>query len=139
MMSKNNESGYMELAHTADWALKVWAPDLSGLFIQAAQGMYALMGLTLEEIPCAERTIEVSGEDAEVLLVSFLEELLYYAGMHGEGVCRFDLRFGDQQLTAALCTVPVSGQEKEIKAVTYHGLKFEKTAQGLGTVIVFDV
>jgi SHS2 domain-containing protein len=101
--------------------------------------MYALMGLTLEETPCVKRTIEVSGQDAEDLLVSFLEELLYQAGMQGEGACRFDLRFEDQQLTAGLCMAPVSGQEKEIKAVTYHGLKIMETPQGLETVIVFDV
>ena len=88
MMIKNSESGYKELAHTADWALKVWAPDLGGLFIQAAQGMYALMGLTLDEMPCDEYIFEVNGHDAEGLLVSFLEELLYQAEMHGVGYRR---------------------------------------------------
>jgi len=139
MMIKNTESGHMELAHTADWALKVWAPDLGGLFIEAAQGMYGLMGLRLKEIPCVKRTIAVTGQDAEDLLVSFLEELLYHAEMRGEGVRGFDLRFEGQQLTAVLCAVPVIGQEKEIKAATYHSLRIEKTAQGLETVIVFDV
>ena len=138
-MIKNTESGYMELAHTADWALKVWSPDLEGLFIQAAQGMYGLMGLTLEEVPCVKRRIEVRGQDAEDLLVSFLEELLYRAEMHGEGGCSFDLRFADQQLTVAVCIVPAGGPEKEIKAVTYHGLKIVDTPQGYETVIVFDV
>ena len=127
------------MAHTADWALKVWAPDLGGLFIQAVQGMYALMGVVLDEMPCVERVFELTGQDAEDLLVSFLEELLYHAEMHGEGVCSFDVRFEDQQLIAAVCIVPVSGPEKEIKAVTYHGLKIVETPQGLETVIVFDV
>lgn len=138
-MIKNTESGYMELSHTADWALKVWAPDLAELFMQAAQGMYALMGMTLEEAPCTERRIQVSGQDTEVLLVSFLEELLYYAEMHHEGFKRFDLFVAADQLTADLCGAPIREQEKEIKAVTYHGLQIEKTPQGVETVIVFDV
>ena len=138
-MIKNSESGYKELAHTADWALKVWAPDLGGLFIQAAQGMYALMRLTLEEIPCDEYIFAVNGHDAEGLLVSFLEELLYQAEMHGLGYRGFVLQFADQQLTVTACAVPVCTMGKEIKAVTYHDLRIGKTAQGLETEIVFDV
>ena len=139
MMIKNTESGYLELAHTADWALKVWAPDLAGMFAQAAQGMYALMGVTLGDAPCTDRRVEVSGQDAEVLLVSFLEELLYLAEMQQEGFSRFDVRIGAGQLTADLCGAPIREQEKQIKAVTYHGLQIKQTPQGLETVIVFDV
>jgi len=36
--------GFEEKAHTADWALRVWADDLEGLFAEAARGMYALAG-----------------------------------------------------------------------------------------------
>jgi protein archease len=139
MMIKNTESGYKELAHTADLALKVWAPDLAGLFVQAAQGMYALMGVVLAESPCAARTIEVAGYDAEDLLVSFLEEILYQAEMHDEGYRQFALNMEAKQLIAEMCAAPLRRFEKEIKAVTYHGLRIEETAQGLETVIVFDV
>ena len=95
--------------------------------------------MTLEEIPCDEYIFEVNGHDAEGLLVSFLEELLYQAEMHGVGYRRFVLRFADQQLTVTACAVPVCTMVKEIKAVTYHDLRIEKTAQGLETEIVFDV
>ena len=40
--------GYREIEHTADWELKVWAPDLRGLLEQAARGMYALSGIILD-------------------------------------------------------------------------------------------
>jgi SHS2 domain-containing protein len=36
--------GFEEKAHTADWALHVWADVLEGLFAEAARGMYALAG-----------------------------------------------------------------------------------------------
>ena len=36
--------GFEEITHTADWALRVWADDLEGLFAEAARGMYALSG-----------------------------------------------------------------------------------------------
>ncbi|MCD4673194.1 MAG: archease [Anaerolineaceae bacterium] len=139
MMIKNNESGYIELAHTADWALKIWAPDLAGLFIQAAQGMYALMQVELEEGPCLERTIQFAGGDVEDLLVSFLQELLYLAEMHAEGYSRFSVCVAEDHLTASLSGAPIRSQGKEIKAVTYHHLQINKSVHGLETVIVFDV
>jgi len=37
-MNEKSLSGFEEIRHTADWALRVWAPDLSTLFTQAAQG-----------------------------------------------------------------------------------------------------
>jgi hypothetical protein len=42
------EFGFREHAHTADWELEVWAPDLATLFVQAALGMYALSGVILQ-------------------------------------------------------------------------------------------
>ncbi len=41
-------SGFREKDHTADWELEVWAPDLPGLLVEAARGMYWLMGARLE-------------------------------------------------------------------------------------------
>ena len=38
------EFGFREHAHTADWELEVWAPDLPALLEQAAHGMYAISG-----------------------------------------------------------------------------------------------
>jgi len=39
-----NVSPYVEVEHTADWALRVWAPTLEELFVDAARGMYELAG-----------------------------------------------------------------------------------------------
>ena len=41
------EFGFREHAHTADWELEVWAPDLPTLLEQAARGMYAISGVQL--------------------------------------------------------------------------------------------
>ena len=44
-------SGYVELDHTADWALRVQGTDLADLLEQAAAGMLALAGA----VPCLAR------------------------------------------------------------------------------------
>jgi SHS2 domain-containing protein len=72
MIQENSKSGYLELAHTADWALKVWAPDLVRLFIEAAAGMYMLMEVQLEHEPRSSVPLDLQAFDDESLLVAFL-------------------------------------------------------------------
>jgi hypothetical protein len=67
----------IRIAHTADWALKVWSVDLPGLFREAALGMYALMDVQFGA-PTQPRRLELSAHDPESLLVGFLSELLYF-------------------------------------------------------------
>lgn len=131
--------GFIEIEHTADWALKVWAPDVSALFAQAAQGMYWLMETTLQPEPRLTRTVRLEGADAESLLVSFLSELLYLGESQGLGFDLFDLSVDDTRLTAQLQGAPIAEQKKEIKAVTYHNLAIQHTPRGVRTTIVFDV
>lgn len=138
-MIKNTETGYEEVTHTADVALKVWAPDMAGLFAQAAMGMVDLMDLQLDPEARVQRTIRVTGQDTEDLLVSFLQELLYLAEMHKEGYDRFVIRVAEDSLEAELAGGPITAQGKEIKAVTYHQLHIRETPRGVETVIVFDV
>jgi SHS2 domain-containing protein len=139
MMDEKRASGYLEISHTADWALKVWAPDLPGLFEQAAHGMYALLQIRLQPGGDYECPVDLEAEDAEDLLVSFLSELLYLTEQEGLGFDMFDLVIEDVHLCGRIIGAPVESQAKEIKAVTYHNLAIQKTEQGLETTIVFDV
>lgn len=131
--------GFIEIDHTADWALKVWAPDLPQLFRMAAVGMYSLTEATFEEQPRVERMIELSGIDVESLLVSFLSELLYLGESEGLGFDRFQINVLDTTLRALAEGAPIAVQKKEIKAVTYHNLQIRHTAAGFSVTIVFDV
>ena len=138
-MDEKRNSGYLEISHTADWALKVWAPDLPGLFEQAAHGMYALLQICLQPGGDYECPVDLDAEDAEGLLVSFLSELLYLTEQEGLGFEMFDLVVDDIHLSGRMIGAPVESQAKEIKAVTYHNLVIQKTERGLETTIVFDV
>lgn len=135
-------SPYREVEHTADWALQVWAPSLPELFVDAARGMLALAGHTPDPGPPAPeawRPIEVSADDAEALLVSWLQEVLYL--LEAEGVA------GDHYRMLALdpthLRAEVAGQpariDKVIKAVTYHNLAIRATPAGYDVTVVFDV
>lgn len=139
MMIEKQSSGYLEISHTADWALKVWAPDLSGLLEQAAYGMYALLQIQLQPGGRYECPLDLEAEDAESLLVSFLSELLYLTEQECLGFDAFDLAIEGFHLSGRMIGAPVESQRKEIKAVTYHNLAIQTSQQGLETTIVFDV
>jgi protein archease len=132
-------AGFNELHHTADWEIEVWAPDLPGLFEQAAIGMYALSGTHLYPEPRITRTFELVAEDTEGLLVKFLAELLYLGEQYGLAFDDFKLQIEAGSLRARLHGAPMTEQSKEIKAVTYHKLAIQPGPRGLEARIVFDV
>jgi SHS2 domain-containing protein len=138
-MMEDRDFGFTEIEHTADWALKVWAPELPKLFALAAQGMYWLTETTLQPGPRQVRMIEVDGVDDESLLVSFLSELLFLSETQALAFDGFDISIQDLRLSAQIRGGPVAGQRKEIKAVTYHNLTIDPTPRGFETTIVFDV
>jgi SHS2 domain-containing protein len=134
------EFGFREHAHTADWELEVWAPDLSGLLEQAARGMYALAGMRLQPELNQVRMVALQADDAESLLVRFLSELLWLEQEQKLGFDRFAIKIDEQlNLQASLEGSAITNLDKEIKAVTYHNLQVEHTPQGLRANIVFDV
>jgi SHS2 domain-containing protein len=138
-MKTDDLAGYQEIAHTADWELQVWAPDLPALLEQAARGMYHLQGLALKSGPRREHSFTLTYQDIESLIVEFLGELLYLIETTELAFDRFDLKITDYSLHADLSGAPLELLSKEIKAVTYHNLTVHQTKQGLQANIVFDV
>jgi SHS2 domain-containing protein len=132
--------GFREHAHTADWELEAWAPDLPSLLEQSARGMYTLSGMRLQSGLPQTRSITLHGEDAESLLVRFLSELLWLEQEEGLGFEDFSITVDKQyNLHADLGGSSIANLDKEIKAVTYHNLAVQTTKQGLRVTIVFDV
>lgn len=139
----HSDSGHEELPHTADWALRVWAADPAGLYVEAARGMNALSGAQPAEGPRTKRTFETAAPDRESLLVAFLSELVYAAEQEGLTFDEFDVQAGQQDdiqtLRVEMEGAPLLSADKAIKAVTYHNLHVRQTGRGWEAEIVFDV
>ncbi|HET9913300.1 MAG TPA: archease [Anaerolineales bacterium] len=149
--------GFEEIAHTADWSVRVWARDLPSLFAEAVRAMNSLAGTAIVEDARVKRTFESQAPDAESLLVAFLSELVYYQEQENLAFDVFKLEIKSATLTVALPDrawrhVPkgqklkvamegaqITSIDKAIKAVTYHNMKIEETSRGIEVVIVFDV
>lgn len=138
-MKADDGFGFSEIEHTADWSIRVWAPDLGRLFSQAAVGMYWLMETKLAEQPRVERKIALDAIDIEALLVSFLSELLYLGESEELGFDDLAVVIQGTELVVTARGAPIAAQKKEIKAVTYHNLVIQPYENGYQVTIVFDV
>jgi len=138
-MDSTQASGFEELPHTADWALRAWALDLEGLFAESARGMIALSGAQPAAGPRLERTFRSRAHDPESLLVRFLTELVYAADEERLAFDRFKVHLNGDLLEVQMSGAPLQSLTKVIKAVTYHNLQIRATQRGFEVEIVFDV
>lgn len=131
-------SGFAEVPHTADIALDVFAPNLEELFINAAKGLYHILGIRKGTKEVENIHISMAAEDSESLIVSLLNELLFYAANNQAGEF-VNLKLYDNKLEADLHLLEKKDQQKEVKAATFNDLVIVQDAEGFHTRIVFDV
>jgi SHS2 domain-containing protein len=132
-------SGFEELPHTADVAVRVWAESLPELFIEAAHAMYALSRVEPAPGPRTTRTLKQESPDSESLLVAFLSELVYSVEQENLVFDTFKVDLHASKLKVSMSGVPILSLSKYIKAVTYHNLQIRKEEHGFQAEIVFDV
>lgn len=133
--------GHEEVGHTAEWSIRVWAPTMTELFIEAAHGMLALLELNAQ--PSAEsewRDISLRAPDHEGLLVKWLHEILFGLETRYVSCTEFDIQVqSSPEIDGRVREVPAARPKKHIKAVTYHELDIQEREGRLETMIVFDV
>jgi SHS2 domain-containing protein len=134
-------TGFTEIEHTADYALRITGRDFAEMLVNAARGMVSLMVTDPAALPTeVEQSLELDALDAESMLVEWLNELAYWAEIEGLVFHRFELH--RVTLTALQATVRgghTPELQKHIKAVTFHNLQIIETDDGLETTVVFDV
>jgi len=136
----SSQATFVEVEHTADWAIRVCGTTLPELFANAATGMYSLVADLPSVKPAVRRAIEVKGVDAEALLVNWLNELIYHTEMDGEVFCEFHIEsFEPTHLRATVRAGRGIELKKQIKAVTFHNLQIVLTGDGYEVTLVFDV
>jgi SHS2 domain-containing protein len=139
------DAGMYELFdHTADLGLRATAGDLDTLFAEAARALTAAIVENPADVrPVQTFELNLSGAERDYLLFDWLKELLY--------------RFDTEHFLMADCTVQVRDDGlsatvrgeahdpqrhtlcHEVKAITYHELKVEKTADGWLAEVIVDI
>jgi SHS2 domain-containing protein len=134
---------YETFEHTADMGLRITAPDLAGLFEEAAAGLFSMLVSGVPESNGRVREIRIPGERHDYLLVDWLAELLSLSSAKAVWFDAFNVQLGAAGITAhtrehSLLTAGITVLT-EIKAITYHGLKLERSPDGWVAEIVVDV
>jgi protein archease len=135
---------YEVFGTTADVGVKSFGDTLGEAFETQAEGMFDVMAELASVQAKEEFSVEADGNDDELLLVSFLNELLFlFDAKHillkefhvtetGGGKLKASVKGEEIDLTRHVIKTP-------IKAVTYHMLKVERTPEGFKTTVVYDI
>jgi len=133
---------------TADVAFEAWGKTLEELFISAAAALLCTMAAAPEQVMRQqELTIRLDHEELDLLLLSFLQELIFYKDarrllLHADRV-QIAEREEDFCLEAA-----VSGEQidvarhrllVDVKAVTLHRFQLQFEDDIWKAVVVLDV
>ena len=135
---------YEFFEHTADLGLRVRAADLDTLFAEAARALFAAV---LED-PAAVRPLQrmdvpVTGTDRDYLLLDWLKALLYRFDAEHLLFGRFEAHVTADGLAGTAWGEPLDPDRHalahEVKAITYHGLKVERTDDGWLAEVIVDI
>jgi len=135
---------YETFEHTADLGLRVRAADLGGLFSEAGR---ALMTLLVEDPGAVPESriehVELSAGRLDDLFRDWLQEMLYLFEARRLVGTTFSCSLSDRTLSATVRGATYDprrhGGLEQIKAVTYHGLRLERTPEGYQAEVILDV
>jgi len=135
---------YETFDHTADVGLRVRAADLDTLFAEAARAMFSVMADNLEAVwPTEEVRITLPADDLDALLQQWLGELLYTFHVRKLVFADFSVAVSERGLQGVARGEPMDAArhklDVEIKAVTWHGLKVERTSDGWLAEVIVDI
>lgn len=135
---------YETFDHTADLGLRVRAPDLNTLFMEAGLALFASIIEDLQSVrPLESHGIEIPGDERELLLFDWLKELLYLFDAKHLVFGRFDIAVSEMGLHATAWGEPLDRERHvllhEVKAITYHQLKVEQTTDGWLAEVIVDI
>ncbi|MFN8473705.1 MAG: archease [Anaerolineae bacterium] len=135
---------YETFEHTADVGLRVIAPDLDTLFAEAGEALFSLIVEDLADVEAHEVvTIHIDGGDLPFLLFDWLNELLYRFDGEHRLFARFRAHVGptgvDGEGWGETWDRERHALDHEVKAITYHGLRVEPTADGWLAEVIVDI
>jgi SHS2 domain-containing protein len=130
--------------HTADLGLRIHAPDLNALFADGGRALLSVIVSKPDAVESRDRlTVHVAGTDLEYLFVDWLDELLFLFESKRFLAREFETELDDTGLSAIVRGEPCDPARHvlahEVKAVTYHGLTVEQSADGWRAEVILDI
>jgi len=130
--------------HTADLGLRATAGDLDTLFVEAGIALFTAIVDDIDTVqPRIEATVTLDGQDLDYLMFDWLRHLLNLFESDKWLFRTFEVQRIESGLTAIAFGEPFEPTRHtlshEVKAITYHELKVEQTAEGWLTEVIVDI
>jgi SHS2 domain-containing protein len=130
--------------HTADLGLRIRAADLDALFVEAAQALFETIVDDLATVqPLQRLELELQGDDREYLLFDWLNELLFRWDSEHLLLSRFEVKVDEAGLKGSAWGEPLDRARHtlghEVKAITYHDLRVERSGAGWLAEVIVDI
>lgn len=127
----------------ADIGFEVWSETLEGLFKEAALALYDIMVDVTKVDPIITKEVKLEASDIEMLLHSWLSELLFITDVEGLVFSDFDVKITGRRLEA-ICKGEEVDPEKhnpktEVKAITYHRFSVRKEGELWRATVIVDL
>ena len=132
------------LEHPADIGFEAFGSTREEVFANAARALFHLI-VDLDSVePRDDVLIEVEGSDPASLLVNWLSELLYLNDAEGWLFSEFEVERLDDRSLAARARGERFDRTRhraklQVKAITYHQLELERTAEGWQARVYVDI
>jgi SHS2 domain-containing protein len=139
---------YLEEIGTADIAFEATGRDLPELFTAAADATMNVMIDNLDAIePRETRRIELSNDKIDMLLFDFLQELIYFKDADRLLLRIREVRIDEKDDAYSLNATAVGEsldparhrQRADVKAVTLHDFRVEKSDEGWKSSVLLDI
>ncbi len=140
-------SAYEFFDHTGDIGVRVRAANLGDLFADAAAALTATLVDPSTVLSREREWVSLAAPSLELLLVDWLNDLVFRFDVDEFVVARVSPRIEQQQEEWKI-EATIEGEHLEpsrhhvklsIKGVTYHQLEIVKTESGFETSVVFDI
>jgi len=130
--------------HTADLGLRIRAPSLDQLFVEAAEALFSAIVENLDAVAPKQRVdVQLEGDDRALLLFDWLNELLYRFDTEHMVFGKFEVQINNGTMKASAWGEPLEPSRHslghEVKAITYHGLRVEKEENGWLAEVIVDI
>ena len=130
---------YRWVEHTAEVEVEIEALTEEGAFVDALHALAELLGDDRHAADNVSRELAVDGRERAVLLLRWLDELVYLAETEGlvpEDVERLELSDGG---LVARVRCHRGDPRPVVKGATYHRLAFQRSAGAVRARVVLDV
>jgi SHS2 domain-containing protein len=149
-MSPNVLFTYLD--HVADLRFIAYGDTLENVFENAAKAMFSVIADIKNIEPKCSFPVEIEADSPENLMVNFLSELLFLFdaeeilfGPIAVKEIKIVEKNGEKtyMMTAVAAGEPIDNKKQncktEVKAVTYNGIRIDKTPDGFETEVVLDL